>query len=287
MNRQWMRERLESFKALCENYEDEGRRTADYTDTMRAISDRMAYQMPTVREILKRLDPTLAQEVTEPQYLSGASDSLRAVQQGLGILGDQDEWAANLTPDAPLLIADQFHPHVWAAASALWDTGQYRVAVGQATVSLSAHIAARSRRVRTYPGSGPRRRKQQVELGERPRAGGRPRAARADAHRGLPREDRTATCSRYSADRGCRRSPAADPAVQAGPRHGGGKTPPGSSGRPWGRLRGIAPNLFAPRCGTSPVPAVAVVVGVLALDLLAAVLDERCPSVAAGARRGA
>jgi uncharacterized protein (TIGR02391 family) len=144
MNRQWMRERLESFKALCENYQDEGRRTADYTDTMRAISDQMAYQMPTVREILKRLDPTLAQEVTEPQYLSGASDSLRAVQQGLGILGDQDEWVANLTPDAPSLIADQFHPHVWPAASALWDTGQYRVAVGQARVSLSAHIAKKA-----------------------------------------------------------------------------------------------------------------------------------------------
>src|SRR6266567_5399255 len=77
------------------------------------------------------------------------------------------------------------------------------------------------------------------------------------------------------------------PAVQAGPRHGGGKTPHGSSGRPWGRLRGIAPNLFAPRCWTSPVPAVAVVIAVLALDLLAAVLDERCRCVAAGAPRDA
>jgi hypothetical protein len=94
MNRQWMRERLESFKTSA-RYEDECRRTADSTDTMRAISDQLAYQIPTVREILKRLGPTLAQEVTEPQYLGGASDSLRAGQQGLGILGDQDEWAAN------------------------------------------------------------------------------------------------------------------------------------------------------------------------------------------------
>jgi hypothetical protein len=128
MNRQWMRERLESFKALCERYEDEHRGTADYTDTMRAMSDEMAFQMPTVRAILRRLEPALAQEVTEPDYLGGASDSLRAVQQGLGILRDQDEWAANLGPDAPSFIADQFHPHVWHAASALWDTGQYRVA---------------------------------------------------------------------------------------------------------------------------------------------------------------
>jgi uncharacterized protein (TIGR02391 family) len=90
------------------------------------------------------VDPTLVQEVKEPLHLTGASNSLRAVRQGLGILRDQDEWVTNLSPDAPPLIADQFHPHVWAAVSALWDTGQYRVAVGQATVSLSAHIAKKA-----------------------------------------------------------------------------------------------------------------------------------------------
>jgi hypothetical protein len=31
----------------------------------------MAYQMPTVREILKRLDPKLALQVNEPEYLRG------------------------------------------------------------------------------------------------------------------------------------------------------------------------------------------------------------------------
>lgn len=144
MNREWMRERLESFQALCEAYEKEYVRTTDNSDTLRSISDRMAFQMPTVREILKRLDPALAQQVKEPQAFGGALESLRAVQQGLGILHDRDEWVANLAPDAPSLIADQLHPHVWTAASALWDTGQYRVAVGQATVSLSAHIATKA-----------------------------------------------------------------------------------------------------------------------------------------------
>jgi hypothetical protein len=139
-----MRERLESFKALCEEYQDEHRGMSENPIPRRDIGDRMAYQMPTVREILKRLDTVLAEQVKEPQYLGGASDSLRAVQQGLGILRDRDEWAANLAPDAPSLIADQFHPHVWAPALALWDTGQYRVAVGQATISLSAHIGKKA-----------------------------------------------------------------------------------------------------------------------------------------------
>ena len=117
---------------------------ADYTDRHRAITDEMSSQMPTVREILKRLAPALVEHVGLPTDTEGASGSLRAVQQGLGILRDRDEWAANLAPDAPSLIADQFDPYVGAAASPLWDTGQYRVVVGQATVSLSLHIAKKA-----------------------------------------------------------------------------------------------------------------------------------------------
>lgn len=39
----WMRERLESFKVLCERYQDERTRTIDYTSTMRAINDQMTF----------------------------------------------------------------------------------------------------------------------------------------------------------------------------------------------------------------------------------------------------
>jgi hypothetical protein len=134
MNREWMREKLEAFKETCEAYE------FDRTDS---IWERMTVQMPTVREVLKRLDPALATEVKQPDHLLGTSGMISAVQEGLGILRDQDEWAANLAPDAPSLVADQFHPHVWSPAAALWDTGQYRVAVEQAAVALSAHIAAK------------------------------------------------------------------------------------------------------------------------------------------------
>jgi hypothetical protein len=72
------------------------------------------------------------------------SDSINALRFGLGMLADQEEWAANLEPDAPTLAADRFHPHVWAAAAPLWDTGQYRVAVGHAATSLSVHIAKKA-----------------------------------------------------------------------------------------------------------------------------------------------
>ena len=145
MNREWMRERLESFKALCETYDlEEQQSNYASTETQRELTDQIASQVPTVRQILSRLDPALAKDVGLPSSMTGTVDSLQAVQQALGILRDRDEWAANLAPDAPSLIADQFHPQVWAAASSLWDTGQYRVAVEQAAVSLSAHIAKKA-----------------------------------------------------------------------------------------------------------------------------------------------
>jgi hypothetical protein len=137
-----MRERLEAFKELCEEYDQEERGSGySYTDRMRQLNSQMNDQIPTVREIVKSLDPELVADVTEPMHMSGTSHSRRAVERALAILRDQEEWKTKLAPDAPSLMADRFHPHVWEAASAIWETGQYRVAVQQAAVSLSAHIA--------------------------------------------------------------------------------------------------------------------------------------------------
>jgi hypothetical protein len=144
MNREWMRERLDAFQALCSEYESEGRRTTDYTERQRQLSDQMSAAMPTVKAILNRLDPALAELICEPAYIGGAHDSLRAAQQGLGILADFDEVAANLAADSPQMDASRLHELVWASAGPLWDTGAYRVAVSQAAVSLSAHIAKKA-----------------------------------------------------------------------------------------------------------------------------------------------
>jgi hypothetical protein len=131
MNRDWMRERMESFIALGEEYDELFIRTVSHARSgntrLRTLNYKICVRLPTVREIVKRLDPALARKVEEPNVLSGASDSVRAVHQALGILWDQDQLATILAPDAPSLVADQFHPYIWAAASALWDTSKYRV----------------------------------------------------------------------------------------------------------------------------------------------------------------
>lgn len=140
-----MRERLESFKGLSEHY-DQAYRNNGYSSTPQsdALNSQINGAAPTVRRIVEALNPDLAGHITGPNAMYGMSSAISAVEQALGILRDQDEWKANLAPDAPSLIADQFHPNVWKAASAIWDTGQYRVAVQQAAVSLSAHIAAKA-----------------------------------------------------------------------------------------------------------------------------------------------
>jgi Protein of unknown function (Hypoth_ymh) len=140
-----MRARLESFKGLCESY-DQAYRGNGYESTPQtdALNSQINGNVPTVREIVKSLDPELVGDITEPDSMSGTSRARSAVEQALGILRDQDEWKANLAPDAPSLIADQFHPNIWNAASAIWDTGKYRVAVQQAAVSLSVHVAAKA-----------------------------------------------------------------------------------------------------------------------------------------------
>jgi hypothetical protein len=145
MNRDWMRERLEDYKILCDAYDLEDQRSRGVqTPRKRELTSEFNAVIPTVREIVKRLDLELVENITVPMYTSGTSHARQAAEQALGILRDQDEWKANLAPDAPSLVADQFHPNVWKAASAIWDTGQYRVAVQQSAVSLSAHIAAKA-----------------------------------------------------------------------------------------------------------------------------------------------
>lgn len=145
MNREWMRERLESFKTLCEQYDQVDRQDPyEYLPQTKALKSQIIVAIPTIKKIVRALDSELVEDIAEPAYMSGTSKPRSAIEQALGILRDQGEWKVNLAPDAPSLIADQFHPAVWTAASAIWDTGQYRVAVQQAAVSLSAHIAAKA-----------------------------------------------------------------------------------------------------------------------------------------------
>ncbi|MFF4364170.1 TIGR02391 family protein [Streptomyces sp. NPDC001351] len=140
MDRDWMRQQLEAFDNLAMRYENSAR-PGDYIGD-EALLEQLHRSEPTIKQILRRLDPQLAQEINV-DAMAGESHARSQVQRGLGILTDMDEWAARLAPDAPSLPADQFHPWVWDAARTFWDSQHYRAAVHAAASAINAHLQAK------------------------------------------------------------------------------------------------------------------------------------------------
>jgi len=97
---------------------------------------------PTVKQVLRTLDPQLAENINLDQ-MAGETMARNEAHRGLGILAKMDEWAANLTPDAPQLSADKLHRWVWDAARTFWETGHYRAAVDAAARAINAHTQSK------------------------------------------------------------------------------------------------------------------------------------------------
>ncbi|MBB5984013.1 TIGR02391 family protein [Kribbella solani] len=100
-------------------------------------------ELPTFKKIARALDVVLPGTV--PVDLTKQADVYRELaEEALGVARDAELVKTNLAPDGPAVGADQFHPNIWNAAEPLWGTGKYRVAVGAAATSLSAHIAQKA-----------------------------------------------------------------------------------------------------------------------------------------------
>jgi len=134
MDRAWMRERLEEFRAVCDEYAFSSR---DGSIGDSGLQSRMHRLEPTARAILRTLDPDLADFNLDT--MAGEYEGVYAADKGLGMLADLDEVATRLRPEAPTLPADQLHPWVWDAARTFWDAGAHAVAVEQAAKSITAH----------------------------------------------------------------------------------------------------------------------------------------------------
>jgi Protein of unknown function (Hypoth_ymh) len=142
MNIDWMRQKLEHFLALCEEYERAWDIVGDYDKTtMRPIEDAISDALPTVEHIIRQLDPRLLTDGFGQAALHGGMlESTRQTRRALAVLRDREDWKINLAPDSPSLPANEFHPSIWSAAAPVWDTGEYKLAAQSACVSLSAHI---------------------------------------------------------------------------------------------------------------------------------------------------
>jgi hypothetical protein len=133
-----MHAQLVTYKVDAEEYCVQHESVYDYDPPgVLDLAARLRRREPTVKEILKRLDPSLADFVFDE--VGGPYEARNAAQRGLGILEAMDDWAEKLAPDAPALRADQFHPWTWDAARTFWDSKHYRAAVDAAARSINAH----------------------------------------------------------------------------------------------------------------------------------------------------
>jgi len=140
---EWMRERLVAYLEVCGAIRREQSSHDEYwTDECSRLNDQAILQISTIEKIVRRLDPNFSGPLMPPSYSS--FDHVRVVRQALGALEDHDEVARALTPESPSLDAVGFHPLIWRAASVIWDTGEFKTAVQQAAVALSAHIKKRA-----------------------------------------------------------------------------------------------------------------------------------------------
>jgi len=136
MNREWMEQKLTEYRDLFNAYLRGGRTAGGYLPDDGRRAD-LRRREPTVKEILKRLDPDLADFNIESR--GGEKQARDAADRGLGILAECDEWEANLAPEGPALSAGQFHPWVWEAARTLWESEHYRLGVQAAATAINAH----------------------------------------------------------------------------------------------------------------------------------------------------
>lgn len=137
MDRAWMRDELTRFSGILDvgRFEFRAPSLRIPRDADQAHRDDLRIRLePVVREILRLLDPALA------DFDAYDTDSARdAVNHGLGILKVLDEREDKLAADAPVLSADRFHPWIWQAARTLWDSAHYRHAVQAAATAINDH----------------------------------------------------------------------------------------------------------------------------------------------------
>jgi len=139
----WAEQKLVDYLKLCDAVREAVPRGEIWNDRAMALNREAELMLATVEKILRSVDPTDTDKLFPPSY--STENGEHRVRRALGGIRDLAEVEARLSPDSPELIADELHPTVWRSASVTWDTGQYRVAVGQAALALATQIKARAR----------------------------------------------------------------------------------------------------------------------------------------------
>jgi hypothetical protein len=83
VNNDWIRQKLEEFLALCQQYEAESGPGGDYNAaTMKPIQDKIDDAVPTVQRIIGQLDPSLLSDgFGTAWHIGGLSETTRTTRR--------------------------------------------------------------------------------------------------------------------------------------------------------------------------------------------------------------
>lgn len=142
MDTEWAKVKLSKYLELCRDIKSAVPAGEPWNDRAEQLNQQAELMMATVQRIVLAVEPGSQLQLLPPSYIS--NDGEMRVRRALGAVLDKEDADAHLAVDTPELAADNLHPTIWGAASVIWETGEYRVAVGQAALALAVHIKARS-----------------------------------------------------------------------------------------------------------------------------------------------
>lgn len=143
MDLSWAEKKLEEYLKLCDAVRNAVPLGEMWNDRATSLNQQAELMLHTIERIVRWIDPSETEKLLPPAY-SGSSNGEQRVRRALGAVRDLEEVEMRMTPTAPGLAADTLHPVVWQSAAVIWGTGQYRVAIGQASLALATHIKARA-----------------------------------------------------------------------------------------------------------------------------------------------
>ena len=144
MNFDWMRQKLEDFLALCEQY-DAASGPEYNRATRKPIQDKIDDEVPTVQRIIGQLDPSLLIEgFGTAWHPGGLSETIRMTRRALAVVRHREEWKVESGPRFPIADRGRTSPKHLGGCGQDLEAGEYKHAAQSACTSLSDHIKKRA-----------------------------------------------------------------------------------------------------------------------------------------------
>ena len=150
MQSDWAAEQLSDFVDKINTHFDldadahRANRSPEIEHDADELDDELTTLEPVMRMVMNAARPGLGDYVRESgdeyhhRYRWSLAKRQALQAKGIHLLGAEAK--ARLRPDAPELIADQFHEWVWESARPLWESGQRQEGIDAAARLINARL---------------------------------------------------------------------------------------------------------------------------------------------------